>query len=351
MSTQESFLTIYLCLHIDRLKRNLIIFKYYSFRYFLIQSQCVSNLPGRRFCPREVRNCMALIGLFNKGLRQQKEKLAIRTETGRKSMCRCKMVATGMLEVVIAVIMMTSILGCAELRTRNSMAGTYDGPSRDMGGGSAHAFITLDADGKPTAIGIRMSETALLGLPAEPPPDADGWEYVLSLPKEAAISGYKHVVIDWNPKGHIPIGVYNTPHFDFHFYLISPEQREKITAKGEDLARAHKAPAPELMPEGYILPEGTEVPRMGAHAIDTTAPEFNKLAFAKTFIYGFYDGEMIFVEPMMTKAFLETKPNTTDPVKLPETYSIHAYYPKMYSVTYNATHGEYEVSLENLIYR
>jgi len=279
------------------------------------------------------------------------EGLTTRTETRRMKMCKCKMTAKDLLEVVLAMIVITFFLGCTEFRNLHPTAGTYDGPSRDMGEGRANAFIKLDAGGRPTTIGVRVSESALVGLPAEPPPDADGWEYVLSLPKEAASSGYDHVVIDWNPTGHIPPGVYDTPHFDFHFYLISAEQREKITAKGEDLARAHRAPAPELIPEGYILPEGTEVPRMGAHAIDTTAPEFNKLPFTKTFIYGFYDGKMIFLEPMMTKAFLETKPNAMDRIKLPKAYSKHACYPTSYGVNYNATQREYEISLENLIFK
>lgn len=263
-------------------------------------------------------------------------------------MCKCKMVAKRLIEAGLPIIVMTLILGCAEFTKPGPRAGIYDGPSSDIGGGHAHAYIKIDNDGRPTAIGIKLSESALAGLPAEPPGDADGWEYVLSLPKEAAISGYNHIGIDWNPHGHIPPGVYDKPHFDFHFYLISVEQREKITAKGEDLARAHRAPDPELMPEGYILPEGTEVPRMGAHAIYPKAPEFNKLPFAKTFIYGFYDGQMIFLEPMMTKAFLETKPNTMDPVKLPMTYSKHAYYPTSYGVKYNANEREYEISLEGL---
>jgi hypothetical protein len=96
-------------------------------------------------------------------------------------MCKHKMIVKGILEAVIAAIVVSFILGCTELRTLNPSAGTYEGPSRDMGEGSAHAFVTLGADGKPAVIGIRMSETALMGLPAEPPHDADGWEYVLSL--------------------------------------------------------------------------------------------------------------------------------------------------------------------------
>lgn len=262
-----------------------------------------------------------------------------------------KRVYIGLAEAVLAAMMMTSILGCAEIRKPGPSAGTYDGPSRDIGGGQARAFITLDASGRPTAIGVRMSESALVGLPAEPPRDAEGWEYVLSLPKEAAISGYDHVGMNWNPTGHIPPGVYDKPHFDFHFYMISLEQREKITAKGEDLARAHRAPAPEFMPEGYILPDGTEVERMGAHAIDPASPEFNRLPFSKTFIYGFYDGKMIFLEPMMTKDFLETRPNTTDRIKLPKSYPAHGYYPTAYSVKHNATQREYEISLGGLVSR
>ena len=135
-----------------------------------------------------------------------------------------KMIVTGLARVVLAAVVTISLLGCAEFRKLASKAGTYDGPSKAIGEGRGHAFITLDANGGPTAIGVRMSEAALLGLPAEPPRNADGWEYVLSLPKEAAIAGYNHVVIDWNPKGHIPPGVYDAPHFDFHFYLINVKE-------------------------------------------------------------------------------------------------------------------------------
>lgn len=262
----------------------------------------------------------------------------------------CKIANQGLLKLVIATIMMTFILGCSESRNLGPTEVTHNGPSQEVGEGIAYAYTTFDASGKPSVIGVKMSKAALMGLPAEPPHGMDAWEYILPLPKEAAISGYDHIGLDWNPRGHIPNGVYNMPHFDFHFYLISQEERDEITAKGKDLAKAHKVPAPEFMPEGYILPEGTEVPRMGSHAIDLSSPEFNKLPFTKTYIYGFYDGQMVFLEPMMTKAFLETNPNTTDSIKLPKAYAKHAYYPTAYSVKYNLVQREYEVSLVDLIY-
>ena len=76
---------------------------------------------------------------------------------------------------------------------------------------------------------------------------------------------------------------------------------------------------------------------MGAHAIDPSSPGFNQQPFSKTFVYGFYDEQMVFLEPMMTKAYLETKLNTTDGIKLPNTYARNGYYPTTYSVLYDAT--------------
>jgi len=90
---------------------------------------------------------------------------------------------------------------------------------------------------------------------------------------------------------------------------------------------------------------------MGAHWIDPTSPEFNNQSFTKTFIYGFYDGKMVFVEPMVTKAFIETKPNTTDIIKVPAKYPEKGYYPTRYRVTYDENAKEYTVSIEGMTLR
>ncbi|WP_156158783.1 hypothetical protein [Methanosarcina siciliae] len=46
------------------------------------------------------------------------------------------------------------------------------------------------------------------------------------------------------------------------------------------------------------------------------------------------DGEMIFIELMITINFLKTKPELTKPLKLPESYPMEAYYPTSYSIRY-----------------
>ncbi len=45
---------------------------------------------------------------------------------------------------------------------------------------------------------------------------------------------------------------------------------------------------------------------MGAHWVDPTSPEFTGAGFSRTFLYGFWDGHMNFLEPMITKAFIES---------------------------------------------
>ncbi len=260
-------------------------------------------------------------------------------------------ITTGWMAAVPLSILIALMAGCSMSDSDAPKPGTFDGPAVAVGQGQARAFVTRDAYGKPLTLGIRLDEAALSGLPAEPPAGAEGTAYTLALPAEAAGMGYDHIVVDWNPHGHVPPGVYDVPHFDFHFYLIGEEAINKITAVGEDLERAHKAPVPEFMPEGYILPPGTEVPKMGAHAIDPTGDEFTKKSFTKTFLYGFYDGEMIFVEPMITNAYLETKPDVTVPVKVPKAYAKLAYYPTQYGVRYVADTGKYEITLQGLVLR
>jgi hypothetical protein len=103
------------------------------------------------------------------------------------------------------------------------------------------------------------------------------------------------------------------------------------------------------MPAGHVLPEGTAEPRMGAHGINPGAPEFNGGAFTRTFISGFHDGRMVFPEPMITKALLDSKADVTGAVPLPGSHQAPAHYPTHYRVGFDARSGEHVVALEGLI--
>ncbi len=57
---------------------------------------------------------------------------------------------------------------------------------------------------------------------------------------------------------------------------------------------------------------------------------------------------MIFVEPMVTLAYLNTRPNLTFPVKAPAQYSRRGYYPTHYSVRYDKHSRAYIAALGGL---
>jgi len=226
------------------------------------------------------------------------------------------------------------------------------GEARLVGNGAAWTWVEYDAKGTPLRMGITFTETVLSGLPAgSASTGQDDWEHPLPLPAQADAAPFTHITMNWNPHGHIPPGVYDVPHFDFHFYIIDPAEREQITCKGADQAKCSRKPDAGYLPAGYILPPGTEFPKMGVHWIDPSSPEFNKQPFTRTFIYGSYDGQIAFLEPMIAKSYLDAKPDIREKVESPKEYQKHGRYPAAYSLRYDATRKEYTIALEDLVWR
>lgn len=218
---------------------------------------------------------------------------------------------------------------------------TYRGEPITIGNGQAYTFITSDVTGKPETIGIRLTAGAMSGLPT----DSSEYSFMLNLPVQAANINYDHCEVDWNPHGHEPAFAYGVPHFDFHFYTISQQEQLQVIP-GPDTVSID----PKYIPQDYVS-GGVAVPDMGTHWVDTTAAEFHGIPFTTTFIYGAYRGKMaIFLEPMITRAFLETNPDTTMTVKQPQAFQREGYYPTGYRVRYDALHKEYVISLEGLRY-
>ncbi len=221
-----------------------------------------------------------------------------------------------------------------------AQAKTLWGEPKALGKGTARTFVVMNDQDKPLSLGITFSKKALTGLPTEAEPP----EVMLPLPEKVDVHQFKYVVINWNPQGHEP-KMYQVPHFDFHFYMISNEEREKITES--DAAQFAKAPPSEYLPVDYILAPGG-VPRMGAHCIDKTSPELQGKPFTKTFIYGTYDGKVTFYEPMVTMSFLKTKPDFSAKIKQPAAFEQSGFYPGTYRIKYDKKNGEYRVSLDDL---
>ena len=67
------------------------------------------------------------------------------------------------------------------------------------------------------------------------------------------------------------------------------------------------------------------------------------------FIYGSWDGRLTFAEPMITKAFIESKPDFRAPVAMAEKYEVAGYYPSSYRIYWDEATREYRITLTGLV--
>jgi hypothetical protein len=269
--------------------------------------------------------------------------------------------------------------------TKDTVTKQY-GPAQNIGNGTVRTYVIVDEKDPtiPVEVGVAMSESAMDNLPAPATADMAGMDhasmaatmqmnmYLLDLPAQNP-TPYKFVQFDWNPSGHEPAGVYDLPHFDFHFYTVPVSVRNSIVPTDPNfVTKAAAFPAENLRAPFYIdaatpaqiTPAAATVPQMGLHWLDVRSPELQGMAghpeafkpFTKTFIYGSWDGQFIFDEPMITRAYMLAKRDATDPAVRDELipvstaahYSPAGYYPSAYRITYDAQAKEYRVALTQL---
>ncbi len=233
-------------------------------------------------------------------------------------------------------------LKSASLELKKADMNVFYSSTQPLGGGVVRAWVQVDKMGDPMAVGVNLSAKALMDLPD------DVVQMVFELPKTKGHHFYTHALVDWNPHGHEPPGIYDLPHFDFHFYTLSNEARMDITplAPPEEDTR----PAEDYVPEGYIMLPG-RVPAMGAHWINPASPEFQEGGyFTHTFIWGSYQGHFIFWEPMITHEYLMTMPDESFSIPQPTAFEMSGWYATDYVIKYSEKPNMYTVALTNLTY-
>jgi hypothetical protein len=292
-----------------------------------------------------------------------------------------------------ALALMVSFVACNDAGETTAPATgpqrTY-GPSQTLGNGTVRTYITVDAQNPlvPVEIGVAMSEAAMTNLPTAAATVAAMDHqahanmgnmvmnmYLLDLPAQNP-TPYKFVQFDWNPVGHEPPGVYDLPHFDFHFYRVPVSVRNSIVPTDPQYATKAAAFPGEQLRAPFYLDAATAaqapaaaatVPLMGLHWLDVRSPELQGLTgkpeqfkpFTKTFIYGSWNGEFIFDEPMITRAYILAKKDATDPavrdelipVSTPAKYALSGFYPNAYRISYDAEAKEYRVALTQMVRR
>jgi hypothetical protein len=230
------------------------------------------------------------------------------------------------------------------------------GDSQPLGDGSIRSFITLDDSGNPLDIGLAFNQGAL-SLPTGD--SARDIVTQISLPSEASATAFDHLELSYRPNNYgFFAPVFNVPRFSLAFFQISPEERALIcpnpdttgplppTCVGDEQAPVFEPPKPELFPTG-LLPDA--FPEAG-HGLRYFDPD-TSFPLTSLYDYAFYNGKVSFMDVLATKAFLESQPNVTLPIKLPAAYSKNGYHPTSYSVTFDAASQEYRMAFTGLTYR
>lgn len=230
-------------------------------------------------------------------------------------------------------------IGLAAVVSQNvARSAIISGSSELINGHPVTAFADVGPGNQLTAVGFQFSGAVVRD------PGTDHAAIFLTLPSQASATGFNVLQFDWVPEGHEPMGVYDVPHFDLHFYYISDADRMAIPAN-------QTVPVdPQFLPPNYSQP-GPTVPMMGGHALDLTGAEFNGGIFTQTFIYGFHNGQQIFIEPMLTQEYLKNLSGSNSfPIRQPGKYglaSLPALIPATVQHSYDSANDLYTVSVSN----
>ncbi|WP_280265390.1 hypothetical protein [Nocardia wallacei] len=267
---------------------------------------------------------------------------------------------------------------------------TYPGPcaeygqSASLGNGRITAYSQTDSAGKPLAIGMVATDGVYDALPHDPPTGglychdknadgavdphhecAGGYENALPLNDNLTRRDdipFTYVLANWNPHGHVPMGVWDKAHFDVHFYLNDNAERLAIRTGPclqmtdcADYALGKNLPAARYRPPNYVDLDAIE-PAMGQHLIDKTTPELNGGPFTHTFIYGSWNGEITFYEPMVSLEQYNglrsgTIGDSCTPIEQPQAWQQAGWYPTRYCLRHRANRAETLTTLEEFVYR
>lgn len=167
---------------------------------------------------------------------------------------------------------------------------------------------------------------------------------ILDLPDGVeGVTGFSHFELNWEHHGHPPQS-FMEPHFDFHFYSIPSDRLSQIDCNDPT--------KPDRLPAGYVLPDATDrehgvltglcVPSMGMHAMPEYLAESSD-PFTATVLIGYYSGDVIFVEPMVSQAMLlEGEDFSLEVPSVPVLAETLAY-PSRFRAVFDESSGEYRL--------
>jgi hypothetical protein len=256
-----------------------------------------------------------------------------------------------MKKIILITIAIAGILSACKKDSDKPGNRIYKGPETNFQHGKAYTWYETDPQDKPIKIAVNINDAAWNSLDTTDEGDGGHQHHNhvnLQFHPKVDASIFNHVGLGWNPHGHEPMFIYGLPHFDFHFYNVSPQEVAAIPPFAVDSTGFLNLPAAAYLPPTYIY-TGGGVPQMGTHWIDFTSSELNGATFTQTFIYGTYNGKVTFMEPMITKGFIEANPTFTRSIPQPAKVQKTGYYPT--KLRFARNNGSRDFILEDFVFR
>lgn len=244
---------------------------------------------------------------------------------------------------IFLLLALTSILiSCEKDKDKDR---TSTGTKTNVYNGKAWSSVTFNPNGIPKELSFVIDNNALNSAPVGGGHhDHAEHTFIIPLPESAlAHSPFKFIMLNWNPAGHEPDDIYTVPHFDIHYYMVPPNEVMTFV----DPLKLNNAPNADYIPANHISAGG--IPMMGNHWVDVTSPELSGAPFTQTFIYGSYDGKIVFYEPMITLDFLKNTSSFERSIPQPAKFQSAGYYPTKLRV--KKKNGNTEVILDGFTHR
>jgi len=218
-----------------------------------------------------------------------------------------------------------------------------------LGNGEVMAFYTEHPDENWQYIGVEMTaEAATIDETEYGEPDL----VAIDFPGDTR---FEWLGLNWMPEGHGPPDVYGVPHFDIHFYLDPEDRINEIPwinyppGTGDPY---ESELADDQFPPGYFRTRAV-VNSMGEHLFDANSHEWAEPGtpsgedFTQSFVWGHWDGNLNFFEPMITTEFFEALDQTVvNSISMPERMPDAGNYPTEYQIAYHQNRDSYTVTLK-----
>lgn len=232
------------------------------------------------------------------------------------------------------------LTGCEEPTQEFGTQHTSD--DIEFGNGYVNLWVEKDTEDSPFRLLALADDIILINPPEE--------ETSVTLPwpdDVDPIAPYRHFRFYYLPDGHGPPGL-DIPQFKLRAYLIDEQKREDL--KDADEQTRIVTPNDQLLPEGFELLNRGDLPPVGSQWVN---PNLNDLEgnFQYAYAWGFNDGELIYLETMLSLEVLTQRPDAVLEVAQPNAVQREGYYPFLSYISFSNGTNQFFMGMQEFGFR